>query len=78
METAPCLIFRDNGCVAGYAYASPYKEKSGYDWTRELTIYVRPESRGGGIGHQLYSRLISLLRKQGYMKLMAAISYPSI
>ena len=77
MKTAPCLIFRKNNLVWGYAYASPYKEKSGYDWARELTIYIRPEKRGMGIGFQLYERLIHILKKQGYMKLLAAISSPN-
>ena len=77
MKEAPCFVYKDNEQLNGYAYASPYKAKSGYDWTRELTIYLSPDHRAKGIGDQLYSNLIRLLKDQGYMKLMAAISYPN-
>lgn len=76
-QTAPCLVYKTGGEVYGYAYASPYKEKSGYDWTRELTIYIHTEKRGLGIGHQLYDLLIKVLRYQGYETLLAAISHPN-
>ena len=31
----PFLVAEENGRVLGYAYLSPFKERSAYDWLRE-------------------------------------------
>ncbi|KAK6439380.1 hypothetical protein LTR95_004410 [Oleoguttula sp. CCFEE 5521] len=49
--------------IAGFAYASPYFDRSGYDPTLECSIYLHPAHCSKGIGRQLLSSLISALIK---------------
>jgi phosphinothricin acetyltransferase len=65
------------GAVLGFAKAGPWKARSAYRWTAETSIYLRPESRGYGLGRALYARLIDLLRAQGYGMLIGGITLPN-
>ena len=46
----PFLVAEENERVLGYAYLSPFKERSAYDWSAETSIYIRREERGRGLG----------------------------
>ncbi|MBL8992240.1 MAG: N-acetyltransferase [Spirochaetia bacterium] len=54
----PFLIYEVAGKVAGYAYASTFRERRAYEHTVETTVYLDPGECGKGIGKKLYSRLI--------------------
>ena len=68
IELYPFLIAEDeNGRFLGFACAEPYRSKSGYRYTAELTIYLHPETpKGAGVGTALYERLLSCLKSQGF------------
>ena len=57
-EGYPCLICEEEGQVAGFCYAHPWKEKAAYRHTLETTVYLHPEHTGKGLGRQLMERLI--------------------
>lgn len=64
----------EEGTVVGYAYAGPYKTRTAYDWTAEVTVYVDQSVRAKGIGSQLYQALEELLTKQNVVNVAACIT----
>ena len=71
------LVAEENGAVAGYAYASPHRERAAYRWSADVTVYIRDGFRRRGVGRALYSSLFALLRLQGYFKAYAGITMPN-
>jgi len=63
--------------VTGLAYASRYKERSAYDWTSEVTVYIHPDFHRRGLGRALYRELLQTLKTQGYHTLIATIALPN-
>ena len=72
----PFLVAEENGRVLGYAYLSPFKERSAYDWSAETSIYIRREERGRGLGSALLSALEKESRKMNLLSLEACIAIP--
>lgn len=77
-ERYPYLVAVDRGAVAGYAYAQPFVERTAYDWTCELTIYLDPQVRRRGLGRLLYEALEQRLRAMGILDLYACIGVPHV
>ena len=73
----PYLVYRIEGKIVGYAYASPFKARAAYSWDAETSIYLHPNYHHKGIGQKLYKALIALLKLQGYHHLYAYITYPN-
>lgn len=69
---------RPGGTVTGYAYASRHRERAGYRWSVDISVYIHPEHRGRGVGRLLYDELISLLRRQGFVNVYAGIAIPNV
>ncbi len=77
MEQYPFLIYEtDDGQIVGYACASRFHPRKAYDWSAEVTVYVRWNSRGRGAGKALYGELERLLKQQGVRNLYACIASP--
>ena len=77
MEQYPYLVWEtDAGEVLGYAYASRFHPRRAYDWSAEVSVYVRRDARGRGIGKALYAELERLLKEQGVRNLYACIAVP--
>jgi len=73
----PYLVALEEGRIAGYAYASPFKARAAYDWAVETSIYIREDARGRGIGGVLYRALEEALRRMGVLNLNACITWPN-
>lgn len=58
--------------IVGFAYASPYGTRHGYQWAAETSIYISEEYKGKGVGRFLYDALLSILRMLKYRYVMAA------
>jgi L-amino acid N-acyltransferase YncA len=69
----PYLVAEHAGFVAGYAYASPYRDRRAYDWCVEDSIYVAPEFHRRGIGRLLLPRLIAETEARGFRQMIAVI-----
>ncbi|MCF8358862.1 MAG: GNAT family N-acetyltransferase [Prolixibacteraceae bacterium] len=73
----PFLVKEDNNEIAGYAYATKWKERSAYRYSAEVTIYLHPEKTGKGLGTKLYSGFLDEIRKTNLHHLLAGISMPN-
>src|SRR5262245_4315437 len=54
----PYLVAEVGGCIAGYAYAGPYRPRIAYRHTVEDSVYVHPRAHRHGIGRMLLATLI--------------------
>ncbi len=78
LATYPWLVHLDaSGAVDGYVYASRYRERKAYQWSVDVTAYVRADARGQGVGRQLYARLFDELVALGYCQAFAGITLPN-
>jgi len=69
----PWLIAEIDGTTIGYGYASPYRDRSGYRFTVEDSVYVTPEAQGRGAGRALLQELIARCTALGKRRMLAAI-----
>jgi L-amino acid N-acyltransferase YncA len=73
----PWLVWDDEGKVLGYAYASRHRARAAYQWCVDVSVYVHPLARRGGIARALYQALFEILRRQGYVNAYAGIALPN-
>ena len=73
----PWLVCEINGVVAGYAYGSKYRERTGYQWCVECSAYVHDDFQRRGVAKALYTALIEILQLQGFRNLYAVINTPN-
>ena len=73
----PWLVCERRGAVAGYAYATRHRERPAYRWSVDVSVYVHPDARRGGVGRRLYAALFRLLALQGYRNAYAGIALPN-
>lgn len=73
----PFLVAEQDGQAIGYSYASQYRTRAGFLWTAELSVYVRQDLRGNGIGTRLFAAVLDLLRLQGYRNAVSVVSLPN-
>ena len=77
LEKYPYIVAEENGRAVGYAYADMYRERAAFNWSCELSVYVDKNETGKGIGKRLYNALIDILRLQGFVSVVASITYPN-
>ena len=70
----PYFVDEEDGQIAGYCYAHPWKERVAYCHTLETTIYLSPQYQRRGIGSLLMRRLIEQCRADGHHALVACIT----
>ena len=72
----PYLVAEQDGALLGYAYAHPFVGRAAYDWSAEVTSYLRMDARHHGLGGRLYRTLEDIARAQGILNLNACIGVP--
>jgi phosphinothricin acetyltransferase len=78
LQDLPWLVCEDvQGAVNGYVYASKHRERPAYQWSVDVTAYVREDMRGRGIGRRLYKALFAELVTLGYFQAFAGIALPN-
>lgn len=70
----PYIVCEIDGKIAGYAYAHRYKERFGYRFAAETTVYLDESYRGMGIGKRLYGAIFELLALMKYKNLYAIVT----
>ncbi len=73
----PWLVCDVGGSVAGYAYASAFRARRAYQWTAETTVYIHSDFQRRGLARALYTSLLAILRKQGYLNAIGVIALPN-
>jgi phosphinothricin acetyltransferase len=73
----PWLVCEIDGKIAGYAYGSKYRERVGYQWCVECSVYVHDDFQRMGIARALYAALFEILKIQGYRNVYAVINLPN-
>jgi phosphinothricin acetyltransferase len=73
----PWLVCVIEGKIAGYAYATKYRERTAYQWSVESSIYIHDDFQKEGIGKELYTSLFEILKKQGFNNVYAVINLPN-
>lgn len=69
----PYLVADAGGCVAGYAYAGPYRPRLAYRDTVENSIYLRSDAMGRGLGRCLLDALVAECEARGFRQMVAVV-----
>ncbi len=77
LEHWPWLVFEEAGVIGGYAYGSRYRERAGYQWCVECSVYVHEDFRQRGIAKALYAALFRIFSEQGFYNVYAVINLPN-
>ena len=73
----PWLVAERADEVIGYSYAAPWKPRSGYRFSAEITVYLAPGQGRRGTGAKLYGALFPMLRQRGIRTLIGGIALPN-
>lgn len=68
------VALNEDDAVIGWSSLSRYKERYGYRFSAENSIYVHPAWRGRGVGKLLLPPLLDAAREMGLHAILAAIS----
>jgi len=77
MDELPFLVCEIDGRIAGYAYASAYRSRASYRWSKEVSVYVHPDFHRKKVAQALYTSLHEMVRYQGIANLLAIITLPN-
>lgn len=77
LEDHPFLVCEENAGIIGYAFAARYKTRAAYQHSVEISVYVKNEIKGKGIGTVLYEYLFAELKAKPVHAIIAGISLPN-
>jgi phosphinothricin acetyltransferase len=77
MAELPYLVCEIDGRIAGYAYASGYRSRASYRWSKEVSVYIHPDFQRRRVAHALYTSMNEMARFQGVANLLAIITMPN-
>jgi len=72
-KNLPVIVADLDGEVVGFGSYGQFREKIGYQYTVEHSVYVINNVIGKGIGSKLLSELIQLAKEQGFHVMIGAI-----
>lgn len=70
----PWLVWDEQGKILGYAYADHAFSRAAFQWTADLSIYLKPEAFGRGVGRKLYTAVEDILRELGYFAVYGIVT----
>ena len=76
LTTFPWLVCDRDEEIAGYAYASPHRERAAYRWSVDVSAYVR-EAVGDGRRACPLHPLVRAAAPQGFYTALAGITLPN-
>lgn len=72
-EKYKTFVILRNNLIGGYVLITQYKNREAYDATAEVTVYLKPESAGEGIGSIAIKYIEEYAKQQGIHVLLAVI-----
>ena len=69
----PFIVAIDNQIVVGLAFVNKFREKSGYRFSYEHSIYVNPDYINNGYGNKILKELVKICRKNTKIKNLIAV-----
>ena len=73
----PILAAEENGIVVGWASLSKWSDRCAYSDTAEISLYVREDHQGKGIGRKLLEAIVAQGQKVGLHTVIARIAEAS-
>ncbi len=70
----PVLVMEEAGELLGYCYLSPAFERRSFAWDADLSIYVKEDARGRGIGRRLEGAASHIAKLLGYRRIYALVT----
>jgi phosphinothricin acetyltransferase len=77
LRSHPWVVCAEAGQILGYAYAGRHRERAGYRWSVDVSVYVREGHRRRRLGRALYLSLFEIVRLQGFYNIVAGITLPN-
>jgi phosphinothricin acetyltransferase len=69
----PYRVIEDEGRIAGFAYAAPYRARIAYRFTVEDSVYIAPDASGRGLGKMLLADIVDQATRAGMRQMVAVI-----
>jgi L-amino acid N-acyltransferase YncA len=70
----PLLVAEQKGLIVGWASLSEWSDRCAYSDTAEISLYVRKEHQGSGIGRKLLEEIMPEGQKMGLHTVIARIT----
>jgi L-amino acid N-acyltransferase YncA len=70
----PVLVAEEEGAVVGWASLSEWSDRRAYDGTAEISLYVRSDRRGRGIGKALMGAVVEAVARARLHTIIARIA----
>jgi L-amino acid N-acyltransferase len=70
----PLLVAEQKGLIVGWASLSEWSDRCAYSETAEISLYVRKEIQGSGIGRKLLQEIMLEGQKMGLHTVIARIA----
>jgi len=70
----PIIVAEENGVIVGWAALSKYDTKQAYSKTVELSLYVKKENQGRGVGKKLMERILEEGKEAGVHVVLSRIT----
>lgn len=68
------FLIKSGNEPCGFCYFTHYKKRQAYDRTAEVSLYLKPECTGKGIGKEVLKHLEKIAKKNGISVLIGIIS----
>ena len=76
-QHSPYLICEVGSRIVGYAYATEFRARSAYRFSRELSVYIDSEFQRNGLAIALCQTLFQLLKMQHVRQVISVITLPN-